>query len=208
MPKIHQLHLKMNRPKQANKEMEGKTDLQVEGEDPKMWIIVDQDSQGALRGGTETGPLKEEVLPCITTGCLPKAAEPVEDAGESFMAVVVVIVVPTQQVQDLLVSVGVEWEAEVEETTAHQLVLAMSRNAKLREAVADMVRIGLSTTLPEPEIAVKLAARVRSMKKFQKGEGKGDQKLAVRVPRVTLVNRTKRKSKNQTQKMALIMPTL
>lgn len=196
----------MNRAKRVNPEMEGKTDLQVEVEDPKMWILH-QDSQGPLQEGTETVPLKEEAVPC-TMECPPKAAEPVEDEGESFMAVAVVTGAPTQQVQDLLVAVGVEWEAGLEETIAHQLVAAMSRNPKVREqVVADMVRIGLSTTLPEPEIAVKLAVRVQSMKKFPKGEGREDQKLAARVLQVTLATQTKKKARNPTQKMAQIMPT-
>lgn len=174
---------------------------QVEAQ--KMETQLHQDFQGP--GGTETAPLKEEAATPTTMEFLPKVTEAVEDVGENFSAADVVSAAPTPPVLDPLGAVAVGWEAGVVETTGHQLVVPTTRNPRVKESVAGMVRIDLSITQPEPETVVKPAVRVQSMKKSPREGGREAQRLAVRVVLVTLVPQTKKK--NPIPRMAPIIAT-
>lgn len=151
--------------------------------------------------------MKEEETPPTTTESPPKAAEPVEDEGESSTGVGVVTGAPTQPVPGPLVAVGAEWVAGAAEITAHLLVVAITRSPRVRGLAAGTVRIGPSITQPGPGTEAKPAARVQSMRKSPRDGGREVQRLAVRAVQVTSVTRTRKTTRNPTPRTALIMPT-
>lgn len=188
--------------------MEGRNDLGEEGEvEGSKREMPHPDFQGPLPGRTGIVPLKGEATPPITMEVLLKVAEPAVDEGENSLGVGVVIVGPIRQLLCPVVGVVAEWGAGVAKTSVYLLLLATKMSQREMESVADMDRIGPSTTQPGLETEVKLAVRVQSMRKSLREEGREVQRLAVRVVEVTLVIQTRRRTRNPTPRMALNIPT-
>lgn len=200
----------MSQPRQPNPGLEEKNDpLEVEqegqGEALKMETLL-LDFQVPPPGGTESAPLRWEATPPITTESLPKGAELVVGEGESSLGVAEVTVAPTQPLLGRVVAVGAEWGAGVVETSAHPSLVATIMSPRERGAVEGMVRIGPSITRLGPGTEARPAVRVQNMRKSPRDGGRGVQRLAVRVVRVTSVTLTKMRPRKPTTRTALIMP--
>lgn len=173
----------------------------------KMQTSLLQAFQDPRPGGTENALSREEPTTRTTTALPSKAAEAVVDEVESSTGVAVAIGEPTLPVLRQLVLIVGEWVAEVAETIAHPLPVAITRNPRVMDLVAGMFKTGPRTTQPEPEIEVKPGVKAQSMKKSRREGGREVLKLVVRVGPATSVTQTRRKTpRNRTQKESPIMP--